>query len=174
MGIGLRESALKWIEALGCEHRVVEDPQTEWHLEVRYPVGRPDNHRMHVAGLPGPAASLIVASRIGFSKEHRNAVEALPADERRGFIVGLRDTLNRGHVDFELHPPTPGSACPSGFQVTMRRFADGLNYDEFHRTMGSVYKAELAGIWFIQEALQKDTLGPSVVFDFERSNIPEA
>lgn len=175
MAMDLQESAKKWIEALGCDHKDVEDSQTKWHLEVAYPVGRPDNHLMHVAGLPGPAASLIVASRIRISEQHQKAVEALPADERRAFMYGLRDALNRGHVDFEFHPPAPGAACPAGFQVSMRRFADGLNYDEFARTIGSVYKAELSGIWFIQEALEQDSLpAPSVVFDFERSNMPEA
>lgn len=174
MSMGLRESAEKWIEALGCEHRTVDDPQMKWHLEVRYPAGRPDNHVIHVAGLPGPAASLIVASRIRIAENHRKAVEALPADERRAFIYGLRDALNRGDVDFELHPPAPGAACPEGFQVSMRRFADGLSYDEFARTIGAVYKAELSGIWFIQEVLEQDSAGPTVVFDFERSNIPEA
>lgn len=174
MSGSLGESVKKWLEALGCEHRAVEDPQMQWHYEVRYPVGRPDNHTMHVAGLPGPAASLIVASRIGIVEHHRKAVEGLPADERRAFIYGLRDALHRGDVDFELHPPAPGAACPEGFQVSMRRFADGLNCDEFARTMGGVYKAELSGIWFIQEALEQDSLQPSVVFDFERSNMPEA
>lgn len=173
MSTDLRESVEGWLRALGCQYRPVPDPQMVWHLEVQYPPGRPD-HFLHVAELKGTVPSLVIASLTRVSDQHVEVFNGLPVDEQRAFLFGLRHTLNSPEVDFELQGMSSGPSCPRAFQVTARRFVDGLTLDAFARSIGSVYKGELSGIWFIQENLEHDSFGPAVVFDFERSSMPQA
>ena len=97
----------------------------------------------------------------------------MPDDEKRVFLFGLRHTLNNSEVDFELRG-AGGLACPEAFQVSVRRFVDGLSLDAFARSLGAVYKTELSAIWFIQETLDADHPSPPVFFDFGGTDIPEA
>ncbi len=169
----LREATRSWLEALECEFRSVDDEQMEWHFEVRYPVRRPD-HVMHVAGVRGPVPSIAIASVTRLSDRHLQRFSGLPDDEKKVFLFGLRHTLNHPEVDFELKGADGGLACPTAFQISVRRFEDGLSLDEFARSMGAVYKIELSAIWFIQETLEQEPMGPAVMFDFEGQHIPEA
>ena len=144
----------------------------EWRFEVKYP-GRRSSHVMHVAGVPGPAPSIAIASVTRVSDRHLQRFAALPDDEKRVFLFGLRHTLNHVEVDFELRGGG-GLECPEAFQVSVRRFADGLTLDHFARSIGAVYKIELSAVWFIQETLDQDPTTPPVLFDFGETDIPEA
>ena len=172
MSASLKDTVASWLEALPCQYREVEDENVEWRFEIRYPARRSD-HIMHVAGIPGPHPSLVIVSVTRLSDVHRQRYEGLPDDEKRVFLFGMRHTLNRPEVDFELRGPG-GLACPEGFQVSVRRFADGLTLDSFAYSVGTVYKAELSAIWFIQESLDQDPTTPPVFFDFGGTDIPEA
>lgn len=172
MSSDLKETATSWLAALGCEHREVEDAHMEWRYEVRYPARR-DDHLMHVAGVPGPVESLVIVSVTRMSERHLQRFEGMPDDEKRVFLFGLRHTLNSSEVDFELRG-AGGLTCPEAFQVSVRRFADGLTLDQFAHSMGAVYKTELSAIWYIQETLDADPSTPPVFFDFGGTDIPEA
>jgi hypothetical protein len=173
MSAHLHDAAKSWLEALECEFRSVEDPQMEWHLEVKYPARRSD-HVMHVAGVRGSLPSIAIASVTRLSDRHLQRFAGLPDDEKKVFLFGLRHTLNSPDVDFELKGADGGLSCPTAFQVSVRRFEDGLSADEFARSIGAVYKVELSAIWFIQETLEQEPTGPTVMFDFEGQDIPEA
>lgn len=168
----LKDTIATWLAALPCEAREVDDPNVEWRYEIRYPARRPD-HIMHVAGVPGPAPSIVIVSVTRLSERHRQRYEGLPDDEKRVFLFGLRHTLNRPEVDFELRGPG-GLGCPEAFQVSVRRFVDGLSLDSFAFSLGAVYKAELSTIWFIQESLDQDPSAAPIFFDFDGADIPEA
>lgn len=168
----LKETAARWLSALPCQFREMEDATVDWRFEIRYPARRPD-HVMHVAGIPGPEPSLVIVSVTRLSERHVQRYEALPDDEKRVFLFGLRHTLNRPEVDFELRGPG-GLGAPEAFQVSVRRFADGLTLDSFAFSLGAVYKAELSATWFIQESLDQDPAHAPVFFDFAGTDIPEA
>ena len=168
----LERTVASWLEALQCPFRPVEDEHVAWRYEVRYPLWRND-HIMHVAGVPGPVPSLAIASITRMSPRHLQRFSALADEEKRVFLFGLRHTLNTPEVDFELKGAT-GLECPEAFQVSVRRFADGLSLDSFARSIGAVYKAELSAIWFIQESLDQDPATPPVFFDLRGSDLPEA
>lgn len=172
MAQDLRETVASWLEAMQCEFRQVDDPRMAWRYEVRYPTRRTD-HIMHVAQVPGPVPSLAIASITRMSERHLQRFAGLPDDEKRVFLFGLRHTLNTPEVDFELKGGG-GLACPEAFQVSVRRFEDGLSLDEFARSFGAVYKIELSAIWFIQETLDQDPTSPPVFFDFGDADLPEA
>ncbi len=172
MSSDLKTTAARWLEALQCEYREMDDPVMEWRYEVKYPARRTD-HLMHVAGAPGPAESLIIVSVTRMSERHLKRFEGMPDDEKRVFLFGLRHTLNNSEVDFELRG-AGGLTCPEAFQVSVRRFVDGLSLDSFARSLGAVYKTELSAIWFIQETLDADHSSPPVFFDFGGTDIPEA
>lgn len=172
MSQDLKETVASWLEALQCEYRSVDDAQMEWRYEVRYPPRRPD-HVMHVAGVPGPMPSLAIASVTRMSPRHRQRFEGLPDDEKRVFLFGLRHSLNDPLVDFEMRGGG-GLECPEAFQVSVRRFEDGLTLDSFARSVGAVYKVELGAVWYIQETLDREPGMPPVFFDLAGSDIPEA
>ncbi len=172
MSADLKDTVASWLEALQCNHREVEDAHMAWRFEVRYPARR-DDHVMHVAGVPGTVPSLVIVSVTRMSERHLQRFEGMPDDEKRVFLFGLRHTLNSPDVDFELRG-AGGLSCPEAFQVSVRRFVDGLSLDEFARSIGAVYKTELSAIWYIQETLDADPTNPPVFFDFGGSDIPEA
>ena len=172
MSSDLKTTAASWLDALQCEYRSVDDPVMDWRIEVKYPARRTD-HLMHVAGVPGPVASLIIVSVTRMSERHIQRFQSMPDDEKRVFLFGLRHTLNNSEVDFELRG-AGGLVCPEAFQVSVRRFVDGLTLDAFARSLGAVYKTELSAIWFIQETLDADHSSPPVFFDFAGTDIPEA
>lgn len=168
----LQQTVASWLEALRCPFRLVDDPHVAWRYEVKYPVGR-DDHIMHVAGVPGAVPSLAIASITRMSPRHLERFDGLPDVDQRAFLFGLRHTLNTPDVDFELKG-AGGLTCPEAFQVSVRRFVDGLSLDSFARSLGAVYKTELSAIWFIQESLEHDPETPPVFFDFGRGELPEA
>ena len=172
MSASLKDTVASWLDALPCQYQEMDDDNVDWRFEIRYPARRPD-HVMHVAGVPGPADSIVIVSVTRLSDRHRQRYEALPDDEKRVFLFGMRHTLNRPEVDFELRGPG-GLDCPEAFQVSVRRFWDGLTLDSFAYSLGAVYKAELSAIWFIQESLDQDPSTPPIFFDFEGAEIPEA
>lgn len=172
MADDLQGTVASWLEALQCEFRPVEDSRVAWRYEVKYPARR-DDHVMHVAGVPGPVPSLAIASITRMSPRHLQRFAGLSDDEKRVFLFGLRHTLNTPDVDFELKG-AGGLECPEAFQVSVRRFIDGLSLDAFARSLGMVYKVELSAVWFVQETLDQDTSIPPVFFDFEGADLPEA
>lgn len=172
MSSDLETTTAGWLEALQCDHRPVDDPVMEWRFEVKYPASRSD-HLMHVAGVPGPVPSLVIVSVTRMSERHLKRFEGMADDEKRVFLFGLRHTLNNSEVDFELRGGG-GLVCPEAFQVSVRRFVDGLSLDAFARSLGAVYKTELSAIWYIQETLDADPTAPPVFFDFGGTDIPEA
>jgi hypothetical protein len=169
---GWEEKIVGWLGVIGCEPRPVEDAHMEWHYEFDYPKGR--RHRMHVAGVPGPEPSVAVVSLTRVSEQHIERFRALPDEGKRAFLFGLRRALNHPEVDFEMRGRAQGLDCPESFQVSVRRFADGLTLDGFALTVGRIYKVELNAIWYIQEALEGRRVTPKTVFPFDRSNMPEA
>lgn len=172
MSQDLQQTVASWLEALQCEFRPVDDPRVDWRYEVKYP-SRRDDHVMHVAGVPGPVPSIAIASITRMSPRHEQRYSGLPDEEKRVFLFGLRHTLNTPEVDFELKGPG-GLGCPEAFQVSVRRFIDGLTLDSFARSLGAVYKTELSAVWFIQETLDQDPTTPPVFFDFDGADLPEA
>lgn len=162
----LRARVEEWLKNLGCTPTTIQDPQTVWHIEFDYPVNR--GHRMHVAMPKGPAESILIASVVTLSPEHIGAFDEYADDEKAEFLFGLRQALNQPNVDFQLHGVEEPLKCPESFQLSSLRFPDGLSMDSFARSVGAVYKTELAGIWYVQETLGGQGLGPSGRFDFKR------
>ncbi len=144
---------------------------TRWHLDFEYPVG--SGHRMLVAGLRGSAEAVIVASVVSISPGHLEGFESLIPEDKRAFLFGFRRTLNFLELEFQLSGMSGPLTCPTSFQVSARRFEDGLSLDEFARSVGAVYKAELEGIWYIQEWLGAFQ-GPVAHFEMDADDLPQA
>lgn len=166
-----RDRVEEWLTAMGVEPEEREDPAARWHLGFEYPAG--SGHRMLVAGVRGPADAIVIASVVSISPQHLEIFEELTIDERRSFVFGLRHALNSLETEFQLNGMDSPVSCPASFQVSSRRFPDGLGLDSFARSVGAVYKTELAGIWHIQEWLGEPA-GPIQPFPMDMEDLPQA
>jgi hypothetical protein len=161
-----------WLTAMGCAPVERPDPTTRWHMSFEYPLGT-GNH-MLVVEPNGPAPAVIVASVVRLTEKHLRAFAELSEGAQRVFLIGLRRALNGMDADFRLGDMDGPHACPRSFQVSMRRFPDGLGLDAFSGTVGAVFKAQLEGIWYIQEHLEDRPEDVTVFFDLGGAEIPEA
>jgi hypothetical protein len=172
MSDDLRPRVEHWLGALGCTPEERPDPASHWHLTFEYPVGT-GNHMLVVEPL-GPTPSVVVASLVRLTDDHLKAFRDLPKAAQRSFLVGLRRALNRTAADFRLGAMDGPESCPRSFQVSARRYPDALGLDAFAHTVGSVFKAQLEGIWFIQEHLESHPDEVTVFFDVSGPDMPQA
>ena len=154
-----------WLDILGCTPTVVEDKKTNWHLDFDYPKG--SGQRMHVVQPKGKELQIVIATGVNVSHQHRGAFYDLDADEKKEFGLSLRRVLNRPEVDFQLEGASTPSDCPTRFQLSRTRFADGLSLDSFAETVGFVFKAKLHAIWHFEDRLGDHRSGFGGQFNFK-------
>lgn len=168
----LRRQIEGYLAAMGCTPVERPDPQSRWHLSFEYPQG--SGNLMLVASPEAPAPSVVVASVVRLADNHMRTFGELNDVEKQAFLFGLRRALNRMEADFRLNEMQGPLDCPRSFQVSARHFPDGLSLDGFARTVGSVFKTQLEGIWYIQEQLEERSGDVTVFFDLSGEDMPKA
>lgn len=169
----LRNQVETWLADMGMEPMERPDARSRWHLAFEYPSGS-GNYMLAASPLNG-APSVVVASVVRLSDNHLRSFDELADGDKHAFLFGLRRALNQLEADFRLNDMSGPLACPRSFQVSARRFPDGLTLDSFARTVGSVFKTQLEGIWYIQERLEERSSGDvTVFFDLSGEDIPQA
>lgn len=168
----LRGRVEAWLVDMGTTPQERPDPNSHWHIAFEYPLGT-RNFMLAASPLAG-GASVVVASVVRLAPNHLKRFEELADADKRAFLFGLRRALNRPDADFRLNDMDGPLACPRSFQVSSRRFADGLTLDAFARTVGGVFKTQLEGIWYIQEHLEERSADVAVFFDLAEEDIPKA
>ena len=71
--------------------------------------------------------------------------------------------------DFKLEGVSAVLDCPTLFQVSVTRFADGLNMDSFARSMSMVFHTELNATWLVKRYLGPREGGHGGRFDFRKA-----
>jgi hypothetical protein len=169
----LRSRVEEWLAAMGLAPVERPDPHSRWHLAFEYPTGS-GNYMLAASPVAG-APSVVVASVVRLADNHLRTFDELADGDKHAFLFGLRRALNQLDADFRLNDMNGPLACPRSFQVSARRFPDGLSLDSFARTVGSVFKTQLQGIWYIQERLEERSAGDvTVFFDLSGEDIPQA
>jgi hypothetical protein len=168
----LRGRVEAWLSDMGCTAVERPDPNSRWHLAFEYPLGT--GNYMLVASPVGSGPSVVVASVVRLADNHLKMFDELGEEGKRLFLFGLRRALNRPDADFRLNDMDGPLVCPRSFQVSARRFPDGLSLDAFARTVGGVFKTQLEGIWYIQERLEERSGDVAVFFDLADEDIPRA
>jgi hypothetical protein len=124
---------------------------------------------MHVVGPKACPTALVIATATDVSREHYQVFETLDDDGKAEFLWELRRTLNHTEVDFKLEGVSAVLDCPTLFQVSVTRFADGLNMDSFARSMSMVFHTELNATWLVQRYLGPREGGRGGRFDFRKA-----
>jgi hypothetical protein len=168
----LRARVEAWLADMGTAPQERPDPNSHWHLAFEYPLGT-RNFMLAASPLAGGPA-VVVASVVRLAENHLKRFEDLADADKRAFLFGLRRALNRPDADFRLNDMDGPLVCPRSFQVSSRRFVDGLTLDTFARTVGGVFKTQLEGIWYIQEHLEERSADVAVFFDLADEDIPKA
>lgn len=169
----LRDRVERWLRDLGLEPMERPDARSRWHLAFEYPSG--SGNYMLAASPDVEVPSVVVASVVRLADQHLRTFDELADGEKHAFLFGLRRALNQLEADFRLNDMEGPLACPRSFQVSARRFPDGLSLDGFARTVGSVFKTQLEGIWYVQERLEERSSGDvTVFFDLSGEDMPQA
>ena len=140
-----------WLKDIGMSPMPIPDPQGEWRYSVCMPANQ-DQNRLEVFGNRALPRAVIIGSSTMLSPEHRANLGALDADAKRQFVSDLVAALNKDFVEYQLEQDALTGDLVK-FQVSAVRFDDGVTLDSFARTLGSVFKAQLAGIQCVQQHL---------------------
>ena len=169
MSVEMRNSVETWLKEIGCTPVVENDPEANFHFRIDYPVNSP--HVMHVVSPRKSNAAVVVATRTDMGHEHIESFQKLDPDSQQDFLWDLRRTVNSTEVDFQFDGAKNPTDCPTAVQISSVRFSDGLTMDSFVRTVGAVFKIELAAIWVIHKHLGSGGDHGPGRFDFRRIGI---
>ena len=147
MSARLRANVQKWLRALGTEAVPVEDPSASWHYVFDNPAG---GNKLDVMAPREQADSLVVFARVGVERAQRDAFAKLSKERKAEFVYLLRRTLNTVDVDFQMEGVTGALDCPTAIVVSTVRYEDGLNLDQFSRSIGAVFKTVLNALWTVE------------------------
>jgi len=157
----------EWLRTIGSTPTETTDPQSAWRWEVDYPTK--SQHRMVVANPVAAPAATVIASGLAVDPAHLRVFANLDDEEKQSFLLDLRQKANSVDVDFQFFGVTNPLDCPSKIQLSVTRYLDGLSLDSFARSLGAVFKTELAVAWLVQQRLgSDDEPGTGRRFDFKR------
>ena len=131
-----------WVQAMGCKSSRNATPETNWILEIEYPIN--STHRINVINTKQQPLAIGIVTGVALAQEFTDAYGKLSGAAQKEFRWELVKTLGNGDTEFNLKETSDGR--PQGFEIMATRFWDGLSLDAFARTMFSVYKTEIVAI----------------------------
>jgi hypothetical protein len=146
-----KEVIVGWLKDMGFNPKPVPDAAGDWRYSICIPPTQEQN-RLEVFGSKQLPRAVIVGSNTAISPEHSSTLIALDADAKREFLAALVNALNKEFVEYQLEMDQLTGDVKS-FRVTAVRYDDGLTLDSFNRTVGSVYKTQIAAIQCVQQFL---------------------
>jgi len=138
-----------WVQAMGCKVSRTSTPETNWVLEVQYPMGT--THRINIINTRQQPLAIGIVTGVALSQEYTDAFGRLSADAKKDFRWELLKVLSNDEVEFNLKETPDGR--PQGFEIIATRYWDGLSLDAFARSMFAVYKTEIVAINCVQRFL---------------------
>lgn len=154
--MNLEENVRQWLTDEDLLREVKYDENADFHFIVEFP----KDNIMDVVK-PTGKDSVIIACATQVAPQHKDLMQSSDDKTRKDFLMELNFGLNNFLVDFELQV---AQDILQQFVVTEQLFEDGLNKNEFIRTLKRVFKAKLHCIWLIDKkfgSLQINTTAPN-------------
>ncbi len=139
----LEENIKNWLIEEGMLREKKVDENAEFHYIIEFP----KDNIMDVVKPKGKDC-IVVGCATQVAQEHMDLMIESTPENRRNFLLDLQIGINRYLVDFELNV---NQDLLQQFIVTDVIFEDGLNKNEFIRTVKRVFKAKLHCIWLIEK-----------------------
>jgi hypothetical protein len=136
------ENVESWVQAMGCKSSRTVTPETNWVLEVEYPIS--STHRINIINTKLQPLAIGIVTGVGLAQEFTDAFVKLSSDGKKEFRWELVKALSSDDVEFNLKETQEGH--PQGFEIMATRYWDGLSLDAFARSMFAVYKTEIVAI----------------------------
>jgi hypothetical protein len=154
-----------WLHDLGLKCIRRTDAASNWALE--FTILGPNPLVLSAVNPKSVARAVMLVCAMNAAPEHVERFKTLEESERRKFWQGMRDTLNREYVEFQIDG-SPPSECPKSLRVTAIRFDDGLSLDSFARSIASVCKAAAAAVAQFTDHLETPNAPTSGEFAFKK------
>jgi hypothetical protein len=162
-----KQQVERWLAAMGIQApTTISDPMALWHVQINYPPN--SGHIMHVVCPKTMPEAVVIASKLTLGADLIDNFRALDPDAQDEFLWELRKTLNTPRVDFRLEGADGPMDCPTAIETSSVRYFDGVTLDSFARTVGCVFKTEVAANWVIFRHLGPKGYGSGDRFDFKR------
>lgn len=123
------------------------DENAEFHYIIEFP----KENIMDVVK-PNGKDAIVIACATQVSPEHLTLMNSSTPENRRDFLFDLQFGLNSYLVDFDLNV---NKDVLQHFVVTNTTFEDGLNKNEFMKTLNRVFKSKLFCIFLINKSFGK-------------------
>ncbi len=138
-----------WLQAMGCKSSRTSTPETNWVLEVQYPIN--STHRINVINTKQQPLAIGIVTGVALDQGYTDAFGKMSNDAKKEFRWELMKVLSNDEVEFNLKETPDGR--PQGFEVMATRYWDGLSLDAFARSVFAVYKTEIVAINCVQRFL---------------------
>ena len=139
----LEEKVRQWLTDEDLLREAKYDENADFHYIIEFP----KENIMDVVK-PTDKDCLIIACATQVAPQHMDLMRASDDITRKDFLMELNFGLNQFLVDFELQV---AQDILQQFVVTEQLFEDGLNKNEFIRTIKRVFKSKLHCIWLIDQ-----------------------
>ena len=130
----------EWLVEAGIYRDKIPDDKANWHYVVE--IG--PSAVLDVAQQKGKEDMVIIASGITLSKQHYNALRALPRSKRDELLWGLRFQLLFQPCDFVMLPTETDLQT---FQFTRGLFQDGLTKQGLMDSLAMIHRCKLFVNW---------------------------
>ena len=141
--MNIEENIEKWLLDEDLLREMKYDENADFHFIVEFP----KENIMDVVK-PKDKDCIVIACATQVAPQHTELMKAANPQTRKDFLLDLNFGLNSFLVDFELQI---NQDILRQFIVTDQIFEDGLNKNEFIRTLKRVFKAKLHCIWLIDK-----------------------
>jgi hypothetical protein len=136
------EKVRNWLVEEGIYKDALPDQEATFHFIVNFPPNSP--HILHIIQPKMRKDLLLFMGGIELSKEHYEALKALPKAQRDQILWDMKFQLLFKAVDFQM---TPNLEELKALQFTKPVYFDGLNKNEFMNGLREVFKCILFIIW---------------------------
>ncbi|MEE3490463.1 DUF2299 domain-containing protein [uncultured Methanobrevibacter sp.] len=149
----LEEKVRQWLTDEDLLREAKYDENADFHYIIEFP----KENIMDIVK-PTDKDCLIIACATQVAPQHMDLMKASDDITRKDFLMELNFGLNQFLVDFELQV---AQDILQQFVVTEQLFEDGLNKNEFIRTIKRVFKSKLHCIWLIDQKFGRQQFNAS-------------
>ena len=139
----LEEKIRTWL----MEEDALLEKKFDENADFHYIIQFPKDNIMDVVK-PREKDAVVIACATQVSPEHITLMNSSTAENRRDFLLDLQFGINSYLVDFDLNVDKD---ILRHFVVTNIIYEDGLNKNEFMRTVNRVFKSKLFCIFLINK-----------------------
>lgn len=139
----LEEKIRTWL----MEEDVLLEKKFDENADFHYIIQFPKDNIMDVVK-PREKDAVVIACATQVSPEHLSLMKSSTPENRRDFLLDLQFGINSYLVDFDLNVDKD---ILKHFVVTNIIYEDGLNKNEFMKTVNRVFKAKLFCIFLINK-----------------------